>query len=172
MRLYHSPEGCLNSCCQGASYRVQAKPPGQNWEPTLGRRSQPPKANKIAGRGAGQMGFLIQLRELLRVSPEFSESLSLSFSQWVWDGHKQDWCTMQTPARMDHILRVSLLVNNVSGICLLEEKHFKSGERSSLVLQGPKALKEKVIKFKIWSVESARGSTSFTWRVFWRLYRK
>lgn len=56
VRLYHNPEGCLNSCCQGESNGLQAKPPRPNWESAVGSKPQPPTsdpANETAGRTGG-----------------------------------------------------------------------------------------------------------------------
>lgn len=76
MRLYHNPEGCLNSPCQGARNRLQAKPLGPNWEPAVGRKPQPLNSNpakEMAGMGAEQTGFLMQLKENRISSPEVSK---------------------------------------------------------------------------------------------------
>lgn len=101
------------------------------------------------------------------------ETVSLTFFQWDRAGHKEDWGATQTPARTEKIPTV-LRFRSTSYLvsACLRERIAKSGEQFSLMLQGPKALKEKVIQFSIWCVEPPRGAKLSSWRVFKRLHWK
>lgn len=88
-RLHYNPDGCPNSCCQGAraSNGAQSQATRTDWEPAVaagGDRepvsSESNPTERIPGSGAGLDWLLLLPGELPRSSLEFSDRLCPSVS--------------------------------------------------------------------------------------------
>lgn len=178
-RLYHNPKGCLKSRHPGAkashgalSQATRTEPKARGWQ-----RPRAPKSNpttEIPGSGVWLSWFLNPPKGASQIQPRVQqEPVSRMVFQWGRTGHWQGICATQTPAEMEKAPR-GLYVQGT--LCLvsasLSEKMSKSSEQFSLMLNRPKALKEMVMEFKIWWVESPRGPKFSSWRAFKKLHWK